>query len=91
MLHGVITSRRASGERMDDLLSVLLAAVDEESGRRMSDRQLRDEMMTLLLAGHETTATTLAWTVHFVLKHPQVLAKIRAEVAEFCKRFPMPH
>ncbi|HYU78560.1 MAG TPA: cytochrome P450, partial [Vicinamibacterales bacterium] len=53
MLHGVITTRRTSGEQRADLLSVLLAAVDEESGTRMSDRQLRDEMMTLFLAGHE--------------------------------------
>jgi cytochrome P450 len=61
MLQDVIRTRRASGEHTGDLLSMLLMAVDEDSGARMSDRQLRDEMMTLFLAGHETTANALTW------------------------------
>jgi cytochrome P450 len=82
MLHGVITSRRATGEQMDDLLSVLLAAVDEESGTRMSDRQLRDEMMTLFLAGHETTANAMTWTWYLLSQHPDVEANLLGELAE---------
>ncbi|MGZ3455966.1 MAG: cytochrome P450 [Polyangiales bacterium] len=80
-LYEILRQRRASAdtERRRDVLSMLLSARDEH-GKPMSDVELRDEMMTLLLASHETTATTLAWTVHFVLKHPQVHAKILAEI-----------
>src|SRR5438093_9148787 len=80
MLHTVITARRASGEQSDDLLSVLLAAVDEESGARMSDRQLRDEMMTLFLAGHETTANALTWTWYLLSQYPEVEARLLEEL-----------
>ncbi|MFI5301287.1 MAG: cytochrome P450, partial [Polyangiales bacterium] len=62
-----------------DILSMLLAARDEQ-GDAMSDVELRDEMMTMLLAGHETTATTLAWTVHYILSNPQVHARVRREL-----------
>jgi len=65
-----------------DVLSLLLAARDED-GEPMSDGELRDEMVTLLLAGHETTATTLAWVLHYVLAHPDVHARLRDEVAAF--------
>ncbi len=82
MLHGVITTRRTSGEQRADLLSVLLAAVDEESGTRMSDRQLRDEMMTLFLAGHETTANALTWTWYLLSQHRDVEAKLLDELDE---------
>ncbi len=57
----IIAERRRSGEDRGDLLSMLLHAQDEDSGRRMSDQLLRDEVMTLFMAGHETTANTLAW------------------------------
>jgi cytochrome P450 len=80
MLHGIITARRASGEQAADLLSVLLAAVDEDSGARMSDRQLRDEMMTLFLAGHETTANALTWTWYLLSQHADVEAKLLDEL-----------
>ena len=59
MLRAIIQARRTSSESCDDLLSMLLVAVDEDSGARMSDRQLRDEMMTLFGAGQETTATAV--------------------------------
>ena len=62
ILRTIIAERRKSGEDRGDLLSMLLRAQDEESGRRMTDPQLRDEVMTLFMAGHETTANTLAWT-----------------------------
>jgi cytochrome P450 len=80
LLHGLIAERRASGEKRDDLLSVLLTAADEESGARMSDRQLRDEMMTLFLAGHETTAMALTWSWFLISRHPEVDATLTAEL-----------
>lgn len=76
ILHALIVTRRASHDNPDDLLSMLLTAIDEESGVQMSDRQLRDEMMTLFLAGHETTATALTWTWYLLSQHPEVEARL---------------
>ncbi len=76
----IIADRRESGEDRGDLLSMLLHAQDEESGRRMSDQQLRDEVMTLFMAGHETTANTLAWTWLLLSRHPDVEARLHAEL-----------
>ncbi len=81
VVYGMIAERRrAPGE--SDLISMLLAARDEETGEGMSDRQLRDEVMTMFFAGHETTATALAWTFFLVGKHPEVERRLRAEVSE---------
>jgi cytochrome P450 len=80
ILQALIRRRRASRESRDDLLSVLLAAVDDESGFRMSDQQLRDEMMTLFLAGHETTATSLTWIWYLLSRHPEVATRLLAEL-----------
>ena len=80
MLQAFITARRASGGNENDLLSVLLAATDEESGARMTDRQLRDEMMTLVLAGHETTATALTWTWYLLTQHPTIESELLDEL-----------
>lgn len=78
----VIATRRREGTTgREDILSMLLDARDE-AGEAMTDDQLHDEMLTLLLAGHETTATTLAWTLHHLLEHPAWLARVRAEVRE---------
>jgi cytochrome P450 len=66
----------------DDLLSMLLAARDEDSGEGMSDRQLRDEVLTLMIAGHETTANALGWTWYLLSEHPAVAAKLRVETTE---------
>jgi len=77
---GIIAERRKSGEDRGDLLSMLLHAQDEESGRRMTDAQLRDEAMTLFMAGHETTANTLAWAWFLLSNHPDVEAKLHAEL-----------
>jgi cytochrome P450 len=76
ILYAEITRRRGDpglGER-DDVFSALLLASDDE-GRRMTDREVRDELVTLLMAGHETTATGLAWTFDLVLHHPTVLGR----------------
>lgn len=62
-----------------DILSLLLLARDEE-GRPMSDHELRDELVTLLLAGHETTATAVAWAVERLVRHPAKLARLVAEI-----------
>ena len=59
---------------------MLLQARDDENGRQMSDRQLRDEVMTLFLAGHETTANTLAWAWVLLARHPHVEAQLHAEI-----------
>jgi cytochrome P450 len=64
-----------------DLLSRLLAASDEETGQGMSEGQLRDEVMTLFLAGHETTANLLSWTFHYLSLHPEVARELSAEAA----------
>ncbi len=77
---GIIAERRRSGEDRGDLLSMLLHAQDEESGRRMTDAQLRDEAMTLFMAGHETTANTLSWAWFLLSNHPEVEAKLHAEL-----------
>src|SRR5439155_7304389 len=62
IIYGYIRRRRQSGEDKGDLLSILLHARDEADGKGMTDRQVRDEAMTLFLAGHETTALALSWT-----------------------------
>jgi cytochrome P450 len=63
-----------------DLLGMLMAARDEDTGERMSRTQLRDEVMTFLLAGHETTAVALAWTWYLLARNPAIAERARAEV-----------
>src|SRR5712664_361565 len=79
ILYRIIAERRASGRDAGDLLSMLLAAQDED-GSCMTDRQLRDETITLFLAGHETTASTLSWTWWLLAQNPRVEAKLHAEL-----------
>ena len=79
ILYRIIAEQRASGRDAGDLLSMLLSAQDED-GSRMTDRQLRDETITLFLAGHETTASTLSWTWWLLARHPAVEAKLHAEL-----------
>lgn len=79
-IYRIIDERRSSGEDRGDLLSMLLMAQDEEGGGGMSDDQLRDELMTLFLAGHETTANALAWTWYLLSQNPDVAAKLHTEI-----------
>jgi cytochrome P450 len=79
IVNRIIRQRRASGEDTGDLLSMLMAARDED-GSAMTDRQLRDEIMTFLLAGHETTAVSLSWTWYLLSQHPEVAQKLRQEL-----------
>src|SRR5437762_2064595 len=79
VVYRIIAERRASGKDEGDLLSMLLDAHDED-GSGMSDQQLRDEVMTLFLAGHETTALTLAWSWYLLGKNPDAEAKFHKEL-----------
>ncbi|MGA2098051.1 MAG: cytochrome P450 [Candidatus Acidiferrum sp.] len=79
VLYRIIADKRASGRDAGDLLSMLLAAQDED-GSRMTDKQLRDEAITLFLAGHETTANTLSWTWWLLAQDAAVEAKLHAEL-----------
>jgi cytochrome P450 len=80
ILYGFIRQRRQSGVDRGDLLSLLLHARDEDDGSRMTDQQLRDEAMTLFLAGHETTALTLSWAWYLLATHPEAADRLLAEV-----------
>ncbi|MEZ4299672.1 MAG: cytochrome P450 [Polyangiaceae bacterium] len=75
----MIAERRASPAERNDLLSRLLNARDEDDGATMSDRQVRDEVLTLFVAGHETTATGLAWAIMLLCQHPEAYARARDE------------
>ena len=79
-LYRVIAERRRAGAGGTDVLSMMIAARDEH-GRAMSDVELRDELVTLLVAGHETTATSLAWTFDQLLANPHTLVRLRDELA----------
>jgi cytochrome P450 len=80
-IYRLINERRRSGEDHGDLLSMLLLAQDEEGdGGRMTDEQVRDEAMTIFLAGHETTANALTWTWYLLSQHAEVEAQLHAEL-----------
>jgi cytochrome P450 len=80
----MIDERRKHGLERKDLLTRLLTAQDQEQGGgRMTDKQVRDEAITLFIAGHETTATALAWAFYLLARHPNALAKARAEADAF--------
>ncbi|MCH9688784.1 MAG: cytochrome P450 [Deltaproteobacteria bacterium] len=79
IVHEIIEQRR-NGEPRDDVLGMLMAATDETGTERMDDQQLRDEVMTLFMAGHETIATSMSWLWMLLHQHPEVAARVRAEV-----------
>jgi cytochrome P450 len=76
----MIDERRKTNQTRKDLLTLLFAAQDPETGLGMSDEQLRDEVMTLFLAGHETTANALAWTIYLLTQRPDIAQRLAAEV-----------
>jgi len=78
--YGLIRERRNRGEDTGDLLSMLLLARDQETGEGMSDQLVRDEVMTALLAGHETSSNALSWAWHLLSTHPEVEARVYAEL-----------
>ncbi len=82
VVQGIIDERRADDRDRGDLLSMFMAVQDEETGERMTDGQLHDEVMTMFLAGHETTAMTLTWTLMLLSQHPAERRRVVAELAE---------
>jgi cytochrome P450 len=84
LLHTVdrmIAARRANPHGEPDLLTMLMEARDEDTGEPMSDDQLRNEVVTLILSGYETTANSVSWTWYLLSQHPEALAAVRAELA----------
>lgn len=77
----MIEERRAAGLSRQDLLTKLLTARDEDDGQTMTDKQVRDEVLTLFLAGHETTAVAATWALYLLSKHPEIDRRYRDEVA----------
>ncbi|MBX7243516.1 MAG: cytochrome P450 [Bacteroidia bacterium] len=80
VIYGMIEGRRKSGNKYMDLLSMLMDAVDEETGESMENLQLRDEVMTIFIAGHETTATALHWIVYLLMQNPDKLRILENEI-----------
>ncbi|MEE2788036.1 MAG: cytochrome P450 [Myxococcota bacterium] len=79
---GIIHTRRKSGAEVADLLGMFMSATDPETGESMNDRQLRDEVLTMLLAGHETTANALVWALYLISRHPEVAHRLHQELDE---------
>jgi enediyne biosynthesis protein E7 len=75
----IMERRRAEGDEPEDFLAMLMAARDRENDAPMSDKELIDEVLTLIVAGHETTAAALTWTWYLVSQHPEVGAQLEAE------------
>jgi cytochrome P450 len=82
-MYGMIRERRATGTDKGDLLSMLLLSKDEDTGQHMTDEEVRDEAMTLFLAGHETTAQAMAWSWYLLARNPQYFERLRQEGAPF--------
>ncbi len=82
LVYRMIRERRGSRTAPPDLLSLLLATRDGRAGGPLTDRQIRDEIVTILLAGHETTALALTWSWYLLARHPEVETRLHAEVDE---------
>lgn len=79
-IYQVISERRKKGVDGNELMSMLMSARDEDTNELMSDKQLRDELVTMYIAGHETSAYCLSWTLYLLTQYPEKLAKLREEV-----------
>lgn len=80
IMFDLIDHHRRNPAESGDLLSLLIESHDEETGRGMTDQQLRDELLSLFFAGHETTANTLAWMFYLLASHPEVVRRLQAEI-----------
>lgn len=83
IIYGMLDERRrnsAIGKQPSDLLAMLMEARDQATGERMSDQQLRDEAFTIMVAGHETTALTLAWAWYLLARHPHIERQLHSEI-----------
>lgn len=90
VVHQIIDERLRSGHSGDDLLGMFMDARDAETGAQMDRKQLRDEVITMLVAGHETTANALAWTLYLLSKHPEVCRRVEEEVDQVVSRGSAP-
>jgi cytochrome P450 len=88
VVYRIIRERRASAEDPGDVLSMLLSARDADTGQGLSDEELRDEVMTLFLAGHETTANALTWALSLLSAHPEAARRLNEEVDALEGRAP---
>ncbi len=79
-LYRMIAAHRRTNQDYGDVLSMLLQVRDEDDGSGLSDQEVRDELVTLLVAGHETTATALTWTWYLLMQHPLMYQQLRDEV-----------
>ncbi|HSE57171.1 MAG TPA: cytochrome P450 [Nitrospiraceae bacterium] len=82
LIYGLIEERRRSGVKPDDLLDLLLSAVDAETGTGLSPEQQRDELLTIAAAGHETTANALTWTWYLLASYPAAATRLREELSD---------
>ena len=80
ILYDIINKRRAGKEAGNDLLGILIRACDADDGKQMTDQQLRDEAITLFLAGHDTTALTLTWGLYLLARYPGVVRTLEQEL-----------
>jgi len=80
VVYRLIRDRRASGTDRGDLLGMLLATKHEDDGSPLTDLEIRDQSMTLMLAGHETTANALSWTIYHLAKNPEARARVEQEI-----------
>ena len=80
VIYGIIDQRRTTSSVNNDLLDMLLNARDDNTGEKMTDIQIRDEVITIFSAGHETTSNLLSWTLYLLARHPEVLAKLHQEL-----------
>jgi cytochrome P450 len=87
-VQAIIDGRRRQGGEHQDLLSMLMEARDADTGEAMNDQQLRDEIVLMMFAGHETTATTLTWALYELARNSEAEAKLHAEVDSVLNRRP---
>lgn len=85
LIFNIIKKRQEDSSLHHDLLSMLMNAIDEETGEKMTTQQLKDESVTIFVAGHETTANALSWTFYLLSQHPEKLEKLQAEIKEVLK------
>ena len=88
IVHNVIAARRRAGSGGDDILGRLLEARDEETGEGLDETQIRDEVVTLMLAGHDTSAHALTWTLYLLATHPEVASRLTGHLAEHLNGAP---
>ena len=88
IIYNIIDQRRQQPSGKSDLLDMLLNAQDETNGQQMSNQQIRDEVITIFTAGHETTANLLTWTLYLLAKHPTILKKLRIELESLQGKTP---